>query len=85
MPRIPLNLVLLKGISVKGFEFRGFSEHRPEDHARNRGDLLDLLAVGRVHPHIGATFGLYEVVEALRYVADGRAIGKVLLDVRPDP
>ena len=84
VPRIPLNLVLLKGISVKGFEFGNFSEHRSDDMARNRDDLLELLASGRVRPHIGATFGLDQVAEALRYVADGRAIGKVLLDVRSE-
>jgi NADPH2:quinone reductase len=32
-------------------------------------------------PHIGATFSLDEAAAALRYVADGRAIGKVLLDI----
>ncbi len=84
VPRIPLNLVLLKGISVQGFEFRNFSEHRADEMVRNRDDLLEMLAAGRVRPHIGAIFGLDQVAEALRYVADGRAIGKVLLDVRPD-
>ena len=38
----------------------------------------------RVIPHIGATFTLDEVAAALRYVADGRAIGKVVLDVASD-
>ncbi len=83
VPRIPLNLVLLKGISIRGFEFRNFSEHRADDMVRNADDLLEMLADGRVRPHVGATFGLSEVVDALRHVADGRAIGKVLLDVRP--
>lgn len=32
-------------------------------------------------PHIGATFGLGRAAEALRYVADGRAVGKVVIDV----
>ena len=44
---------------------------------------MELLASGRVTPHIGATFPLEEAAAALRYVADGRAIGKVILDVRP--
>jgi NADPH:quinone reductase len=44
--------------------------------------LLELLASGRAVPHIGARFPLEEAAAALRYVADGRAIGKVLLDVR---
>ena len=36
---------------------------------------------GRVSPHIGADYPLAETVDALRQVADGRAIGKVLIDI----
>jgi NADPH:quinone reductase-like Zn-dependent oxidoreductase len=82
IPRIPLNLVLLKGIEVRGFEFLGFATHEPEALHRNEAELRELLATGRVRPHIGATFPLAEAAAALRYVADGRAIGKVVLDAR---
>ena len=82
IPRIPLNLVLLKGIEVRGFEFLGFATHEPEALHRNEAELRELLASGRVRPHIGATFPLAEAAAALRYVADGRAIGKVVLDAR---
>jgi NADPH2:quinone reductase len=81
IPRIPLNLVLLKGVAILGFEFRGFAAHAPEEHDRNDEELLALLAAHRVEPHIGATFPLDDAAAALRYVADGRAIGKVVLDV----
>ena len=81
IPRIPLNLVLLKGVSVLGFEFRGFAVHSPDALQRNDAELLQLLASGRVAPHIGATFPLEKVTDALRYVADGRAIGKVVLEI----
>jgi NADPH2:quinone reductase len=81
IPRIPLNLVLLKGMAILGFQFRDFATHHAEEMARNERDLLDLLAAGRATPHIGATFSLAEAAAALRYVADGRAIGKVLLDI----
>ncbi|MET0728208.1 MAG: NADPH:quinone oxidoreductase family protein [Acidimicrobiales bacterium] len=81
IPRIPLNLVLLKGVQILGFQFRDFAEHAPEELRRNEQDLLDLMAEGRVLPHIGATFDLSDAAAALRYVADGRAIGKVVLDI----
>jgi NADPH2:quinone reductase len=84
IPRIKLNLVLLKGIRVLGFEFRSFVEHRAEDMARDETELLQLLADGRVAPYVGARFDLDQVVEALRHVADGKAIGKVLLSVADD-
>jgi NADPH:quinone reductase len=81
IPRIPLNLVLLKGIQVLGFEFRGFTTHRAEEMVRNDRELLELLADGRARPYVEARFGLEQVVDALRHVADGKAIGKVLLDI----
>jgi NADPH2:quinone reductase len=83
IPRIPLNLVLLKGIHILGFQFRDFATHQPADMARNDRELLELLAEGRAAPLIGAEFDLADVVAALRHVADGRAVGKVLLQVAP--
>ncbi|MHB8662345.1 MAG: NADPH:quinone oxidoreductase family protein [Acidimicrobiales bacterium] len=83
IPRIPLNLVLLKGIHILGFEFRAFGVHAPDELRRNEDELLELLASHRVAPHIGASFGLDDVGAALQLVADGRAIGKVVLDIKP--
>ena len=81
IPRIPLNLVMLKGIHVLGFQMLSFATNAPDDFARNEAELMDLLASGRAAPHIGRRFSLDEVVDALQYVADGRAIGKVVLDL----
>jgi NADPH2:quinone reductase len=81
IPRIPLNLVLLKGVQVLGFQFLSFATHRPQARERDERELLALLASKRVQPHIGATFALTDAAAALRYVADGRAIGKVLIEV----
>jgi NADPH2:quinone reductase len=81
IPRIPLNLVLLKGVHIVGFQFRDFASHLPLDLSRNEEELLQLLAGHRVTPHIGAAFPLGEAAAALRYVADGRAVGKVVLDI----
>lgn len=81
IPRIPLNLVLLKGVTVVGFQFLDFARHAPDALRRNEDELMRLLAEGRVAPHIGAAFPLEDVSAALRRVADGRAIGKVMVDV----
>jgi NADPH2:quinone reductase len=82
IPRIPLNLVLLKGIRIVGFEMLGFMQHHPDEMQRDERELLELLAAGRAFPHIGASFPLDDAAGALRFVADGHAIGKVLLDTR---
>lgn len=81
IPRIPLNLVLLKGVQIVGFQMRDFGANAPEELHRNEHELLELLASHRALPHIGATFDLAGTAAALRYVADGRAIGKVVIDV----
>ena len=83
IPRIPLNLVLLKGVAVLGFQFGPFALHHPEEMARNDGELADLLVAGTAAPLIGAVFGLEESSAALRHVAEGRAVGKVLVQVAP--
>ena len=81
IPRIPLNLVMLKGIQIVGFQMLAFATNAPDAFRRNEAELMDLLASGRVLPHIGRRFPLDEVVAALQFVGDGRAIGKVVLDV----
>jgi NADPH:quinone reductase len=81
IPRIPLNLVLLKGIRIVGFEFYGFVTHSPDEFQQGEEELAGLLASGRIVPHIGASFGLDETAAALRLVADGQAVGKVVIDV----
>ena len=83
IPRIPLNLVLLKGVHVLGFQFRDFATHRAADMERNDAELLELLASGRARPVIGAAFDLAETAAALELVAEGRALGKVVLRVAP--
>lgn len=81
IPRVPLNLVLLKGSRILGFEFRSFMTHRPDAMARGEAELQAMLADGRARPHIGARFPLDEAAAALRHVADGLAIGKVVVEV----
>jgi NADPH2:quinone reductase len=85
IPRIPLNLVLLKGCRVLGFQFRDFAEHCPDELVRNDDELWALLAAGAVRPRIGATLTLDDAAAALALVAGGEVVGKVVLDVAPGP
>ncbi|MFV8050537.1 NADPH:quinone oxidoreductase family protein [Mycobacterium sp. 48b] len=79
IPRIPLNLVLVKGIHVLGFQFQDID---PDEFTRNEGELRELLATGAVRPHIGAVYPLEQAADALRQVAEGRAVGKVVIELR---
>jgi NADPH:quinone reductase len=76
--RIPLNLVLVKGVTVLGFQIQDVS---PDEFVRNEDELRVLLATGKVSPHICAVYPLAETSRALRQVADGKAVGKVVVDL----
>ena len=61
IPRIPLNLVLLKGVQILGFQFRRLRDPRARRDGRNEAELLDAARRRpRPCPHIGATFPLDE-------------------------
>jgi NADPH2:quinone reductase len=81
IPAIPLNLVLLKDITVRGMEIRTFMSDYPTQCARDLAELSQLFAAGKVRPYIGARFPLAETAAALRYVADRKVLGKVIIDV----
>ncbi|MET8651153.1 NADPH:quinone oxidoreductase family protein [Nocardia aurea] len=81
IPDIPLNLVLIKGIHLLGFQFHDLD---PAEYRRNEDELAAMLAEGRIRPHIGGEYPLAEVGAALREVADGRAVGKILVDLSGD-
>ena len=81
IPAIPLNLVLLKDITIRGMEIRTFTTDHPDDAARDIGELQQMFADGRIHPYIGARFPLADAGKALRHVAERKAVGKVVIDV----
>jgi NADPH2:quinone reductase len=81
IPSIPLNLVLLKGITIRGMEIRTFMVDRPDDSARDMQELTQMFAAGAIRPYIGARFALDDAAAALRHVADRKAIGKVVIEV----
>ncbi|MFW0785591.1 NADPH:quinone oxidoreductase family protein [Gordonia sp. CPCC 206044] len=82
IPRIPLNLVLVKGVTVAGFQFTDIA---PDEFSRNEDELAELLRAGTVEPHVGGEYPLEQTSTALRIVADGQAIGKILIRVGDHP
>jgi NADPH2:quinone reductase len=81
IPRIPLNLVLLKGCIVRGFELRTFGFVEPDLARRDEAEMMEALAVGALRPHISAIHPLDDVAGAMNALADRRSIGKVLLEM----
>jgi NADPH2:quinone reductase len=80
IPRIPLNLILLKGVILRGFEIRTFMANAPELATRDSAELNELFRSGALRPHVSSTYPLAETAAALAEVADRRAVGKVLID-----
>lgn len=81
IPAIPLNLVLLKDICVRGMEIRTFMSDYPDNAVRDTKELSRMFAAGTVRPYIGARFPLSQTAAALRHVADRKVLGKVVIDV----
>lgn len=81
IPKIPLNLLLLRGAEMAGV-FWGESVRRdPERHRTNMLQLLDWVAAGRLSPRLHATYPLEQIVEALGVLERREATGKVVLTI----
>jgi NADPH2:quinone reductase len=79
IPRIPLNLVLLKQCSIVGVAWGMWAMQHPEAHAANMEKLLAMHAEGKLAPEITHTYSLEESAQALRDL-DARAVrGKVII------
>jgi NADPH:quinone reductase len=79
IPRIPLNLPLLKGCSIVGVFY---GEHASREPLANRAmivELLGMLAGGRIRPQVSATFPLDRSADALRELMDRKVIGKAVV------
>lgn len=79
IPKIPLNLVLLRGCSVVGVFWGSFVQRQPDDHRRYVTELMEWWGQGLLKPHVAATFPLERAADALREVDARRAVGKVVV------
>jgi len=79
IPKVPLNLALLKGCSIVGVFWGAFTRAEPENNRRNNEELLQMYVAGKIKPHIHATYPLERAAEALNEVLNKRVSGKVVL------
>ncbi|MFP6563777.1 MAG: NADPH:quinone oxidoreductase family protein [Myxococcota bacterium] len=79
IPRLPLNLTLLKGCSIVGVFWGSFTARDPKRHLQYVAELMQLYEAGKLRPHISARYSFDEVALALRDLAERRARGKILL------
>ena len=80
IPKIPLNLLLLKGCSMIGVFWTAFVDRNPEQHRSNMVQLLDWCNEGLIAPHIHASFALIETAKALSLIEGRKVTGKVIVN-----
>jgi len=79
IPRVPLNLALLKGCDIVGVFWGAHTAHNPKGAFTDLGQLARWIADGTLRPHISARFPLARAGEAIRMLMDRKALGKVVV------
>jgi NADPH:quinone reductase len=79
IPRIPLNLVLLKGVVLRGFEIRTLPDLLPDAYAAGEEELRHLVAAG-LRPLVAEVFPLARAADAMEAILQRRVTGKVVID-----
>ncbi|RDV04172.1 NADPH:quinone oxidoreductase family protein [Undibacter mobilis] len=79
IPKVPLNLYLLKSANVLGVFWGAWTERDPDGHRANTAQLLTWAAEGRLSSHVHAVYPLSEAAVALKAIAERKVMGKVIL------
>ncbi|WP_028104447.1 NADPH:quinone oxidoreductase family protein [Pseudoduganella violaceinigra] len=79
IPKLPLNLALLKGASLMGVFWGEFVKREPKANQAGMIQLLGWLAEGRIRPHISARYALADTAQALNAMAARKVTGKVII------
>ena len=79
IPKLPLNLALLKGAAAVGVFWGDFARREPQIFAESVSQLTRWYAEGRLRPHVSQTLPLAKAAEALKLLASREAKGKLVL------
>jgi NADPH2:quinone reductase len=79
IPKLPLNLPLLKGASIVGVFWGAFTMREPKKNMQNFMAMMQMFQEGKLKAHIHGTYPLERAVEALKEMADRKVKGKVVL------
>ena len=79
IPKIPINLLLLKGSALVGVFWGEFVRREPALNAENMGQLFSWLQAGKIHPLVSARYPLSQAPQALDALLARQVIGKVVI------
>ena len=81
IPKIPLNLALLKGCDIVGVFWGAWVGKNPARHQKSVAELLAMYAAGKIKPHVSGRFPLAKAADAIRHLASRQAMGKVVVTI----
>jgi len=81
IPKIPVNLTLLKGASIVGVFWGAFAQKEPQKSLANIQQLLTWFSKGKINPHIDKTYSLQEAPKALEDMMHRKIKGKIVIDM----
>lgn len=79
IPRLPINLTLLKESSIIGVWYGTWAEKHKGEFVRNTQELEQLVDAGKLHPTYSEAFALDDFADAFRVITERRVLGKVVL------
>lgn len=79
IPRLPLNLLLVKGCEAVGVFWGESVKRDPDGHRRNMAQVLQWVAAGKLAPHVHGVFPLSDIVAAINVLDRREATGKVVV------
>ena len=79
IPKIPLNLTLLKGSSIVGVFWGDYARREPKSNAKDLTELVGMMKAGTIKPLISARYTFAQAAEALNAVMARKVTGKVVL------
>ena len=79
IPKLPLNLALLKGAAVVGVFWGDFARREPREFAASVRQLGAWFREGKLRPHVSQTFPLHKAADALKLMAARQVKGKLVL------
>lgn len=79
IPKLPLNLTLLKSCDVRGVFWGAAVARDPKAHQQNVKELFDLYKAGKIRPHVSNSYPLEKAADAIRELQDRKAQGKVVV------
>jgi len=81
IPKIPVNLTLLKGASIVGVFWGAFAQKEPQKSLANIQQLLTWFSKGKINPHIDKTYSLQDAPKALEDMMQRKVKGKIVIDM----